>query len=121
MISCLGEDLQMSFTAVAVIQVLSQDAENKTLLYNMVIKNYSQVLNFENLSWTTASSRLYLSPSTLALKIPACKGRCLVPWGKNLLLIGGRISLPSVWDFDAETETWSLMEARGSCPHDRNK
>ncbi|KAL7598930.1 hypothetical protein Lser_V15G26066 [Lactuca serriola] len=79
-----------------------------------------QVLNFENFSWTTASSRLYLSPSNLALKIPACKGHCLVPWGKKVLLIGGRTSPPSdrvsVWAFDAETESWSLMEAKGDIP-----
>ncbi|KAI3667158.1 hypothetical protein L6452_42207 [Arctium lappa] len=79
-----------------------------------------QVLNFENFTWTTASSRLYLSPSSLTLKIPACKGHCLVPWGKKVLLIGGRTALQSdrvsVWAFDAETECWSLMEAKGDIP-----
>ncbi|KAK1428938.1 hypothetical protein QVD17_17778 [Tagetes erecta] len=79
-----------------------------------------QVLNLENFSWTTASSRLYLSPSSLQLKIPACKGHCLVPWGKKVLLIGGRTTAPSdrvsVWAFDVETECWSLMEAKGDIP-----
>ncbi|KAF5821174.1 putative kelch-type beta propeller [Helianthus annuus] len=79
-----------------------------------------QVLNFENFSWTTTSSRLYLSPSSLQLKIPACKGHCLVPWGKKVLLIGGRTASPSdrvsVWAFDVETECWSLMEAKGEIP-----
>ncbi|KAD3338630.1 hypothetical protein R6Q59_016803 [Mikania micrantha] len=79
-----------------------------------------QVLNFENFSWTTTSSRLYLSPSSLQLKIPACKGHCLVPWGKKVLLIGGRTTPPSdrvsVWAFDVETECWSLMEAKGDIP-----
>lgn len=83
-----------------------------------------QVLNFENFSWTTASSRLYLSPSSLTLKIPACKGHCLVPWGKKVLLIGGRTAPPSdrvsVWAFDAETESWSLMEAKGDIPVGRS-
>nr|XP_043609213.1 acyl-CoA-binding domain-containing protein 5 [Erigeron canadensis]XP_043609214.1 acyl-CoA-binding domain-containing protein 5 [Erigeron canadensis] len=79
-----------------------------------------QVLNFDNFSWTTASSRLYLSPSSLQLKIPACKGHCLVPWGKKVLLVGGRTVPPSdrisVWAFDIETECWSLMEAKGDVP-----
>ncbi|XP_076958227.1 acyl-CoA-binding domain-containing protein 6 isoform X2 [Bidens hawaiensis] len=79
-----------------------------------------QVLNSENFSWTTASSRLYLSPSSLQLKIPACKGHCLVPWGKKVLLIGGRTNPPSdrvsVWAFDVETECWSLVEAKGDVP-----
>ncbi|KAG4393546.1 hypothetical protein GLYMA_03G112050v4 [Glycine max] len=37
-----------------------------------------QVLNFDRFSWTMASSKLYLSPSSLPLKLPACKGHCLV-------------------------------------------
>nr|DAD24112.1 TPA_asm: hypothetical protein HUJ06_025575 [Nelumbo nucifera] len=37
-----------------------------------------QVLNFDRFTWTTASSRLYLSPSSLPLKIPACKGHGLL-------------------------------------------
>ncbi|KAM0047018.1 putative kelch-type beta propeller [Helianthus debilis subsp. tardiflorus] len=79
-----------------------------------------QVLNLENYSWTTASSRLYLSPSSLQLKIPACKGHCLVPWEKKVLLVGGRTSPPSdrvsVWAFDVGTESWSLVEAKGDIP-----
>nr|GEU98173.1 hypothetical protein [Tanacetum cinerariifolium] len=79
-----------------------------------------QVLNFENFSWTAASSRLYFSPSSLQLKIPACKGHCLVPWGKKVLLIGGRTAPPTdrvaVWAFETETECWSLMEAKGDIP-----
>ncbi|KAF9605346.1 hypothetical protein IFM89_016481 [Coptis chinensis] len=49
-----------------------------------------QVLNFEKFTWTTASSKLYLSPTSLPLKSPACKGHCLVTWGKKALLIGGK-------------------------------
>ncbi|MBA0696615.1 hypothetical protein Goari_003152, partial [Gossypium aridum] len=49
-----------------------------------------QVLNFDTFSWTMASSKLYLSPSNLPLKIPSCKGHSLVSWGKKALLVGGR-------------------------------
>ncbi|XVE65657.1 hypothetical protein DITRI_Ditri08aG0017600 [Diplodiscus trichospermus] len=48
------------------------------------------VLNFDNFSLTTASSKLYLSPSSLPLKIPSCKGHSLVSWGERVLLVGGR-------------------------------
>ncbi|KAJ1414245.1 Kelch-type beta propeller [Sesbania bispinosa] len=79
-----------------------------------------QVLNFDTFSWTTASSKLYLSPSSLPLKIPACKGHSLVSWGKKALLIGGKTDPESdkisVWAFDTETECWSLMEAKGDIP-----
>ncbi|XP_027338535.1 acyl-CoA-binding domain-containing protein 4-like [Abrus precatorius] len=79
-----------------------------------------QVLNFDRFSWTAASSKLYLSPSSLPLKIPACKGHCLVSWGKKALLIGGKTDPGSdkisVWAFDTETECWSLMEAKGDIP-----
>ncbi|MBA0714116.1 hypothetical protein Golax_013112, partial [Gossypium laxum] len=79
-----------------------------------------QVLNFDNFSWTSASSKLYLSPSSFPLKIPSCKGHCLVSWGKKALLVGGRTDpgndRVSVWAFDIETECWSVMEAKGEIP-----
>ncbi|KAG2727198.1 hypothetical protein I3843_01G142900 [Carya illinoinensis] len=79
-----------------------------------------QVLNFDRLSWTTASSKVYLSPSSLPLKIPACKGHSLICWGKKILLIGGKTGPSrdrvSVWAFDTETECWSLIEAKGDVP-----
>ncbi|XWS53656.1 hypothetical protein CRYUN_Cryun10bG0019500 [Craigia yunnanensis] len=79
-----------------------------------------QVLNFDNFSWTTASSKLYLSPSSLPLKIPSCKGHSLVSWGKKALLVGGRTDpgndRVSVWAFDTEAECWSVMEAKGEIP-----
>nr|GME04611.1 acyl-CoA-binding domain-containing protein 4 [Ipomoea batatas] len=79
-----------------------------------------QVLNFERFSWTSVSSKLYLSPTSLPLKIPACKGHALVSWGKKVLLVGGKTDPASdkvsVWAFDTETECWSLMEAKGDVP-----
>ncbi|KAL6971330.1 hypothetical protein U1Q18_031008, partial [Sarracenia purpurea var. burkii] len=79
-----------------------------------------QVLNFDRFSWTTASSKLYLSPTSLPLKIPACRGHSLASWGKKVLLIGGKTDPASdkisVWAFDTETECWSPMEAKGDIP-----
>ncbi|KAK3189787.1 hypothetical protein Dsin_029348 [Dipteronia sinensis] len=79
-----------------------------------------QVLNFDRFTWTAASSKLYLSPSSLPLKIPACRGHSLVSWGKKVLLVGGKTDSGSdkvsVWTFDIETECWSLMEAKGDVP-----
>ncbi|CAA0841703.1 Galactose oxidase/kelch repeat superfamily protein [Striga hermonthica] len=79
-----------------------------------------QVLSFDRFSWTKASSKLYLSPTSLPLKIPACKGHTLVPWGKKVLLIGGKTEpvsdRVSVWAFDMEAECWSLIEAKGDIP-----
>ncbi|KAF5752220.1 hypothetical protein HS088_TW01G00128 [Tripterygium wilfordii] len=83
-----------------------------------------QVLNFDRFSWSTGSSKLYLSPSSLPLKIPACKGHSLVSWGRKALLIGGKTDAVSerisVWAFDTETECWSLMEAKGNIPISRS-
>ncbi|KAK8483433.1 hypothetical protein V6N13_104423 [Hibiscus sabdariffa] len=79
-----------------------------------------QVLNFDTFSWTMASSKLYLSPSNLPLKIPSCKGHSLVSWGKKVLLVGGQADpgndKVSVWSFDTEIECWSVMEAKGEIP-----
>ncbi|KAF8387894.1 hypothetical protein HHK36_026556 [Tetracentron sinense] len=79
-----------------------------------------QVLDFDAFTWTTASSKLYLSPNSLPLKIPGCKGHSLVSWGKKALLIGGKTDQGSgrisVWAFDTEIEGWSLMEAKGEIP-----
>lgn len=79
-----------------------------------------QVLSFDQFSWTTASSKTYLSPTSLPLKIPSCKGHSLVACGKKALLIGGKTDpcseKVSVWAFDTETECWSLMEAKGEVP-----
>lgn len=83
-----------------------------------------QVLRFDRFSWTAASSKLYLSPSSLPLKIPACRGHSLVSWGKKVLLVGGKTEPGtdklSVWVFDTETECWSLMEAKGDVPVSRS-
>lgn len=79
-----------------------------------------QVLNFDKLTWNTAVPKLYLSPTSLPLKIPACKGHSVVSWGKKALLIGGKTEpgsdRVSVWSFDIETECWSHVETKGDIP-----
>ncbi|XP_023637396.1 acyl-CoA-binding domain-containing protein 5 [Capsella rubella] len=83
-----------------------------------------QVLNFDTFTWSTASSKVYLSPSSLPLKIPSWKGHCLVSWGKKVLLVGGKTDpcsdRVSVWAFDTDSECWSLMDAKGDLPVSRN-
>ncbi|CAA7061892.1 unnamed protein product [Microthlaspi erraticum] len=83
-----------------------------------------QVLNFDSFTWSTASSKVYLSPSSLPLMIPAWKGHCLVSWGKKVLLVGGKTDPSSdrvsVWAFDTDSECWSLMDAKGDIPVSRS-
>ncbi|KAK1271075.1 F-box/kelch-repeat protein [Acorus gramineus] len=79
-----------------------------------------QVLNFDKLMWMAATPKVYLSPTSLPLKIPACKGHCLVSWGKKALLIGGKTDPSSdkvsVWSLDIDTECWSRVDAKGDIP-----
>ncbi|ESQ41861.1 hypothetical protein EUTSA_v10012828mg [Eutrema salsugineum] len=83
-----------------------------------------QVLNFDSFTWSSASSKVYLSPSSLPLMIPAWKGHCLVSWGKKVLLVGGKTDpcsdRVSVWAFDTDSECWSLMDAKGDLPVSRS-
>lgn len=77
----------------------------------------TMILSLDKLTWCAAVPR---SPSSLSSKIPACKGHCLVAWGKMVLLVGG-ITDPlgdrvSVWSFNIETNCWSHVEAKGDIP-----
>ncbi|XP_078175592.1 galactose oxidase/kelch repeat superfamily protein [Carex rostrata] len=84
----------------------------------------TRILSLDKLSWALASPKIYLSPSGRSSKIPACKGHCLVPWGKTIILIGGKTEPSServsVWSFDIETECWSRLEAKGEVPSARS-
>ncbi|CAH8346667.1 unnamed protein product [Eruca vesicaria subsp. sativa] len=68
-----------------------------------------QVLNFVSFTWSTVSSKFYLSP---------------ISWGKKVLLVGGKTDPSSdrvsVWSFDTESECWSLMDAKGDILVSRN-
>ncbi|XP_039127045.1 acyl-CoA-binding domain-containing protein 6 [Dioscorea cayenensis subsp. rotundata] len=82
------------------------------------------ILNMEKLAWVVASPKAYLSPNGVPSNIPACKGHCLVSWGKMVLLIGGKTDPVSdrvqVWSFDVESECWSSIEAKGDIPAARS-
>ncbi|CAM0949729.1 unnamed protein product [Alopecurus aequalis] len=84
----------------------------------------TKILNLEKLTWDSAAPKVRPSPNGRSLKLPACKGHCLVPWGNSVILVGGK-SEPasdrlSVWTFNTETEIWSLMEAKGDIPAARS-
>uniref|UniRef100_A0A1D1XQR5 Acyl-CoA-binding domain-containing protein 4 n=1 Tax=Anthurium amnicola TaxID=1678845 RepID=A0A1D1XQR5_9ARAE len=80
----------------------------------------TQVLNLDKLTWAAAVPKVYLSPTSLPLKIPTCKGHAMVSWGTKVLMIGGKTDpggdKVSVWSFDTETECWSHIEAKGDIP-----
>ncbi|TVU49949.1 hypothetical protein EJB05_01296 [Eragrostis curvula] len=84
----------------------------------------TKILNLEKLTWDSAASKVRPSPSGRSTKLPACKGHCLVPWGNNVILVGGKTEPPSdhlsVWTFNTETELWSLVEAKGDIPAARS-
>ncbi|KAJ6816636.1 acyl-CoA-binding domain-containing protein 5-like [Iris pallida] len=84
----------------------------------------TMILNLDKLIWAAAAPKVYQSPTGLPKKIPACRGHCLVSWGKAVLLIGGKTVPPgervSVLSFDIETECWSHVEAKGDIPAARS-
>ncbi|CAD6341382.1 unnamed protein product [Miscanthus lutarioriparius] len=84
----------------------------------------TKILNLEKLTWDSAPPKVYPSPSGRSMKLPACKGHCLVPWGNSVILVGGKTEPASdrlsVWTFNTETELWSLIEAKGDIPAARS-
>ncbi|KAG8048880.1 hypothetical protein GUJ93_ZPchr0009g416 [Zizania palustris] len=84
----------------------------------------TKILNLEKLTWDSVTPKIRPSPNSHSWKLPACKGHCLVPWGNSVILVGGKTEPASdhlsVWKFDAETEVWSPMEAKGDIPAARS-
>lgn len=80
----------------------------------------TKILNLEKLTWDSAPPKVCPSPNGCSMKLPACKGHCLVPWGNSVILVGGKTEPASdhlsVWTFNTETELWSLIEAKGDIP-----
>ncbi|KAL5996015.1 hypothetical protein ACLOJK_026088 [Asimina triloba] len=91
-----------------------------------------QVLNFDKLTWTSAAPKLYLSPSSLPLKIPACKGHSLAARsghtvtraGSVLILFGGEDAkgrkLNDLHMFDLKSLTWLPLHCIGTGPSPRS-
>uniref|UniRef100_A0A8I6XIS9 Acyl-CoA-binding domain-containing protein n=1 Tax=Hordeum vulgare subsp. vulgare TaxID=112509 RepID=A0A8I6XIS9_HORVV len=80
----------------------------------------TKILSLDKLTWDSVASKVCASPGGRPAQFRPCKGHCLVPWGKNVILVGGK-SEPSsdrisVWTFNSETEIWSHMEAKGDIP-----
>uniref|UniRef100_A0A804RDW5 Galactose oxidase/kelch repeat superfamily protein n=1 Tax=Zea mays TaxID=4577 RepID=A0A804RDW5_MAIZE len=84
----------------------------------------TKILNLEKLTWDSAPPKVCPSPNGCSMKLPACKGHCLVPWGNSVILVGGKTEPASdhlsVWTFNTETELWSLIEAKGDIPAARS-
>ncbi|KAL6623333.1 hypothetical protein ACP70R_033212 [Stipagrostis hirtigluma subsp. patula] len=84
----------------------------------------TKILNLEKLTWNSTAPKVHPSPSRHSMKLPACKGHCLVPWGNSVILVGGKTEPASdrlsVWTFNTETELWSLVEAKGDIPAARS-
>ncbi|KAG8093155.1 hypothetical protein GUJ93_ZPchr0012g18874 [Zizania palustris] len=84
----------------------------------------TKILNLEKLTWDSVAPKVRPSPNRHPLKLPACKGHCLVPWGDSVILVGGKTEPASdrlsVWTFNTETDVWSLMEAKGDIPSARS-
>ncbi|KAL6842055.1 hypothetical protein ACP4OV_028034 [Aristida adscensionis] len=84
----------------------------------------TKILNLEKLTWDLTAPKVCPLPSGHSVKLPACKGHCLVPWGNNVILVGGKTEPSSdrlsVWTFNTETELWSLIEAKGDIPAARS-
>lgn len=80
----------------------------------------TMILSLDKLTWDSVAPKVRVSPGRRSQKFRPCKGHCLVPWGKNVILVGGK-SEPSsdrisVWTFNTETEIWSHMESKGDIP-----
>ncbi|PUZ45690.1 hypothetical protein GQ55_8G245200 [Panicum hallii var. hallii] len=84
----------------------------------------TKILSLDKLTWDSVSPKVRPSSNGRSLKLTPCKGHCLVPWGKNVILVGGKSEPPyekiSVWTFNTETELWSHMEAKGDIPVSRS-
>ncbi|GJN05056.1 hypothetical protein PR202_ga22655 [Eleusine coracana subsp. coracana] len=84
----------------------------------------TKILSLDKLTWDSVAAKIRPPPTGRSPKLRPCKGHCLVPWGKNVILVGGKSDPPSdkisVWTFNTETELWSHMEAKGDIPVSRS-
>ncbi|XP_048570839.1 acyl-CoA-binding domain-containing protein 6-like isoform X1 [Triticum urartu] len=80
----------------------------------------TKILSLDKLTWDSVASKVRVSPGGRCAQFRPCKGHCLVPWDKTVILVGGKTEPSSdrisVWTFNTETEIWSHMEAKGDIP-----
>ncbi|KAG8090274.1 hypothetical protein GUJ93_ZPchr0011g27659 [Zizania palustris] len=80
----------------------------------------TKILSLDKLTWDSVASKIRVSQGGHSPKFRPCKGHCLVPWGKNVIFVGGKTDPPSdwisVWTFNTETELWSYVEVKGDIP-----
>uniref|UniRef100_A0A0E0MHT7 Uncharacterized protein n=1 Tax=Oryza punctata TaxID=4537 RepID=A0A0E0MHT7_ORYPU len=80
----------------------------------------TKILSLDKLTWDSVAPKIRVSQGGHAPKFRPCKGHSLVPWGKNVILVGGKTDPPSdrisVWSFNTETDLWSYIEVKGDIP-----
>lgn len=84
----------------------------------------TKILSLDKLTWDSVAPKVRPPLNGRSLKLRPCRGHCLVSWGKNVILVGGKSDQPydkiSVWTFNTESELWSHMEAKGDIPVSRS-
>uniref|UniRef100_A0A0D9XUW4 Acyl-CoA-binding domain-containing protein n=1 Tax=Leersia perrieri TaxID=77586 RepID=A0A0D9XUW4_9ORYZ len=80
----------------------------------------TKILSLDKLTWDSVAPKIRVSQGGHTPKFRPSKGHCLVPWGKNVILVGGKTDPPSdrisVWAFNTETDLWSYIEVKGDIP-----
>ncbi|KAK9814161.1 hypothetical protein WJX72_001384 [[Myrmecia] bisecta] len=94
------------------------------------------ILNLDSLTWTAVgpssksgtpppSSDPHSTPPPPPPPLPPCAGHVLIPWGSNLLCIGGHtkakdaLSEMAVRVLDTHAMVWSVLTPRGTAPPSR--
>uniref|UniRef100_A0A453HVJ5 Acyl-CoA-binding domain-containing protein 4 n=1 Tax=Aegilops tauschii subsp. strangulata TaxID=200361 RepID=A0A453HVJ5_AEGTS len=50
----------------------------------------TKILSLDKLTWDSVASKVRVSPAGRRAQFRPCKGHCLVPWGKTVILVGGK-------------------------------
>ncbi|XP_006663087.1 acyl-CoA-binding domain-containing protein 5 [Oryza brachyantha] len=84
----------------------------------------TKILSLDKLTWDSVAPKIRVSQGGHAPKFRPCKGHCLVPWGKSVILVGGKTDPPSdrisVWTFNTDNDLWSYIEVKGDIPMARS-
>lgn len=70
----------------------------------------TKILSLDKLTWDSVAPKVRPSPGC-SPKLRPCKGHCLVPWGKSVILVEGKSDPPSdkisVWSIGASIQKQS--------------